>query len=159
MNLADAFGNFPSRPNHPDFWRLSSVMLKLDGRMNQAKSEDEKDAVWTDNLTRWIDEDSATYTAMQRAMRPLGVQTVGDARKHAQTLVLLTVVWLEGFQVGAEVATEDEFGDRDIDSLDDIELRLLLSSYERHVMDYVEQGKKPLSVRNWYESWFGRDED
>lgn len=159
MNLNDVFGDMPERPNHPDFWRLSSIVLKYDTRIQAAATDDAKEKVWHDNVVRWVDEGSLIYMASQRAMRALGLETRGDLANNVDLMVRCTTLYSEGFQFGAEFATQHEFGDRDIDALNDTELRLLLSSYERHVMDYVEQGKKPLSVRNWYESWFGRGDD
>lgn len=159
MNVNDIFGNMPARPNHPDFWRLSSIVLKYDTRIQAAPDDDSKEAVWRDNVVRWVDENSLVYMASQRAMRALGLETRGDIANNLDLMIRCSTLYQEAFQFGAEFATEHEFGDRDIDSLDDIELRLLLSSYERHVKDYVSQGKEPLGVSAWYESWHGRGDD
>lgn len=150
MNISDVFGNFPQRPDHKDFWRLSSIILKLDGRMKEATTEDEKQAVWDDNVDRWVDSDSLNYMAMQRAMRPLGITTAGDLQKNAELVILMNVLYQEGFQIGAEFATDREF-DNEIDQLDETGLRLLLSAYERHVKESHERGEEPLDVKSFYE--------
>lgn len=106
MNIHDFFGPNPNRPNHPDFWRLSEIILKLDGRMDAAAPPD-KQAVWDDNVARWIDDQaSLTYLAMHRSMRVLGISTSGQLQARADEVIRLTTIYMEAFQVGAEFATE-----------------------------------------------------
>lgn len=152
MNLNDIFGNFPNRPDHSDFWRISSILLKLDARMEEAKSTGDQDKVWEDNVARWIDSDSLNYSAMQRAFRPLGVQTRGDLIKVQDKVIMLNVMWQEGFQIGAEFATEPSKGEALAD-LNETELRLLLSNYEKHVMEQARRGNEPLSVADFFNSF------
>lgn len=154
MDLNDFFGPSPGnlRPNHPDFWRLSSIVLKYDGRMDEARTQEEKEAVWTNNVQRWVDEDSLNYMAMQRAMRALGVQTQGELRQHADTIIRMNVLYQEAFQFGAEFATEPHVKGTDIDELSETGLRLLLSAYQQHVLKAHEAGEKPLTVAEFYKT-------
>lgn len=152
MDLRDTLGNFPERPNHPDFWRLSSVVLKLDGRMDAAKSEDEQEAVWADNVARFIDEPSLTYLAMQRSMRVLGVKSQSELRRRADDIIKLTVVYMEGFQIGAETASEAIKGEA-LSDLDEFGLRLLLSAYERHAQECARKGEPVPSVADFHNSF------
>lgn len=153
MNISDIFGNFRHRPNHPHFWRLSNIILKLDGRMDAAATDDQKDAVWTDNLTTYVDEPSANYMAFQRASRMFGVVTVADVRKHADDILRPMVAWLEGFQVGAEFATHSLEDSNSLRDLDETGLRLLLGHYEKHVMKSLDDSVTPMSVAEFYETF------
>lgn len=152
MSHNNLFGNFPLRPDHPDFWRISSILLKLDGRMEAATTEDEREKVWADNVARWVDGDTLNYSAMQRAFRPLGIRTQADLVKHQDRVILLNVMWQEGFQIGAEFATEPLKGHA-LEDLNETELRLLLSNYEKHVMERAREGKEPLSVADFFNSF------
>lgn len=107
MSTDDIFGAFPGRPDHNDFWKLSDIILKLDGRMQEA-TEDEKEKVWRENIARWVDEDSVNYMAMQRAMRALGFETAGELQANLHLMVLAMTLYTEGFQVGAEFATKED---------------------------------------------------
>lgn len=155
MDVGNIFGSFPERPSNPDFWRISSILLKLDGRMEAATNEDEKERAWADNVARWVDEETLNYSAMQRAFRPLSIQTRGDLianRDNVILVILLNVMWQEGFQVGAEFATEPLKGNA-LEGLTETELRLLLSNYEKHVMERARMGKEPLSVADFFNSF------
>jgi hypothetical protein len=144
----EAFGHFLNRPDHPDFWRISSILLKLDGRMQEA-DESERDEVYENNVARWVDGDTLNYSAIQRAMRPLGVVTRNDLIKYQDKVVVLSAMWQEGFQVGAEFVTETIEG-KTIAELNEIELRLLLSNYEKHVMERARENQNPLSVADFF---------
>lgn len=152
MSRNQLFGNFPERPSHPDFWRISSILLKLDGRMEAATTEDEKEKVWSDNVARWVDGETLNYSAMQRAFRPLGIRTRSDLIAHQEKAILLNVMWQEGFQIGAEFATEPLKGNA-LEGLNETELRLLLSNYEKHVMERARESKEPLSVADFFNSF------
>lgn len=152
MDLTDILGNFPERPNHPDFWRLSSIVLKLDGRMDAAKTEDQKEKVWTSNVARFIDEDSLNYLAMQRAMRVLHVSTRQELIENYDDLIRLTVIYMEGFQVGAEFSSEPIKGEA-LKDLDEFGLRLLLSAYEKHAQECARKGEPVPSVADFHNSF------
>lgn len=149
--MNNLFGNFPQRPDHPDFWRISSILLKLDGRMDAA-DENGKEKVWSDNVARWVDDATLNYSAMQRAFRPLGIRTGADLAIKGEQAVLLSVMWMEGFMIGAEFTTEPLRGNA-LEDLNETELRLLLSNYEKHVMARAREGKEPLSVADFFNSF------
>ena len=91
------------RPDHPDFWRLSQQVLRRDGAAQEAKGKETRDAVWDRFMAEvGIDTDSLMYMAAQRAMRVLGITTTDELVLHSRSLSALTVVYLEGFQMGAE---------------------------------------------------------
>ncbi len=72
---------FPDRPQHPDFWRLSETVLKLDGK-TQAGEEA------TDITALNVDVESALYMSQQRVgimLRELGF---GDAPKSVELMMI-----------------------------------------------------------------------
>jgi hypothetical protein len=82
---------FPERPTHPDFWRMSEVVLQHDGEAtedNLPMEEIVKDTV---------DLESLTYFAMQRA--GTYCQAMG-LPKDFETLV--GSVWMDAFMAGAK---------------------------------------------------------
>lgn len=86
-SLKDLFSDFPDRPDHPDFWKLSEIVLQLDGRA----MEDESDFAST--LASMMDPKSLCYMARQRAMRLL-----------ERGLVSLTSLYIDGFAAGYRYA-------------------------------------------------------
>lgn len=89
---------FPNRPDHPDFWRLSEVVLQLDGAIDEAE---DKEAVWERVVSDIVDIPSLEYMAEQRALR-----AVGSAAPVA-LITKLTALYLDGFCAGAKFAAED----------------------------------------------------
>lgn len=67
MSLNDLFGNFPGRPDHPDFAMLSDVVLRQD-----AKTEDRSFDTET-YIASMIDPPSLAHMATQRAKRMIGI--------------------------------------------------------------------------------------
>lgn len=100
--LGDIFGSFPNRPDHPDFWKLSDMVLKYDGRFEAAADHDEKERIWKEAVSAHIDSDALIYMGFQRAIRALGVDTPGEVAKHFSELAKLTTLYAEGFVFGAE---------------------------------------------------------
>lgn len=145
------FGNFPQRPEVPDFWRISSILLKLDAGMQEAEMEEGRDTFYENNVTRWVDSKALHYSAMQRAIRPLGIKTQGDLAAHVREVTLLSTLWAEGFMVGAEFVTEP-IKSKTLEGMSELDLRLLLSNYEKHVMERARAGKEPLSVSDFLNS-------
>jgi len=100
----EVFGAMPDRPTHPDFWKLSELILKMDAEMQEARTDDEKNAIYE----RYVDDVAAinirslTYVAMQRAFRAYEVRTRGDlARSTTRTNVMkFTTAYMEGFILG-----------------------------------------------------------
>lgn len=104
MDLNNVFGGFDQRPESPDFWRLSEIILRLDGMIAEAKDEDERNRLYNENVERWVDGDSLFYLALQRGMRALGITKVGEVRQNAPLLTRMAILYAEGFQVGTEYA-------------------------------------------------------
>jgi hypothetical protein len=81
---------FPKRPTHPDFWRISEVVLQHDGGADEGKKPLEEIVKDT------VDLESLTYFAMQRA--GMSCQKMG----LPEALVpVLASVWLDAFLAGA----------------------------------------------------------
>lgn len=100
MDIKDVFGSMPQRPNTKDFWRLSEIVLEMDGAMQAAQTDDDKEAVWQRYMGEHCDHNSLYYVALQRSMHILGVQTAADAMAQFGLLAKLTTVYSEGFVVG-----------------------------------------------------------
>ncbi len=103
MDLRDIFGDNENRPDHPDFWKLSEVLLKLDSGLDPSNpNEEEKEAQFQARLKEiGVDVDSLVYTAYQRAIRALGVNTQQDLVIKAPQVMMLTSIWLDAFAAGA----------------------------------------------------------
>lgn len=85
--------SFPGQPEHPDFWRLSSEVLRLDGEAQEGKSIEQ---IAED---MGIDIESLGYMATQRALR-LGSMLGLDPRKDQRVVSMLGGMWLDGFAIG-----------------------------------------------------------
>lgn len=95
--MDDAFGKIGPRPDNPTFWKLSEIVLRADGAMDDATPE-AKQAEWERIMHEVIDElDSVSYMALQRAMR-MTANPVEMAR--------LATLWLDGFSAGAHYVKE-----------------------------------------------------
>lgn len=110
MDIHDLFGRRPNRPDHPDFWRISDILLELDADINLETPSSEIEARFKKRLEEvGIDEESLHYSAMQRAFRAMGVETVGDILTGSN-LPLVTAMmgcWVEAFQVGVLYERKD----------------------------------------------------
>lgn len=84
----DVFGPRPHRPDHPDFWRLSEIILANDGRMDDTPPS-RKEEVWRETTSSVIDIESVTYMATQRAIRLLGPPTPQNLRQHSAVAALV----------------------------------------------------------------------
>lgn len=91
---------FPQRPDTPDFWRLSEIILQMDGAMDAAQNDDEREAVWNDFVLSHISGDALYYLAYQRACRAVGATTIGGVSKHRHEITRLIVLYSEAFAVG-----------------------------------------------------------
>ena len=78
----------PMRPDHPDFWRLSEIVLQIDAQADVPGTNID------DLVKQSVDLPSATYMALQRAIQ-IKTTTGTDAR-----LLPLSAAWLEGLVVG-----------------------------------------------------------
>jgi len=96
------FGHNPGRPDHPDFWKLSDQVLKLDGRMQAAPDDEAKERVWQESVAEAdIDMECLVYMATQRVFRILGIQTKADLFAKSTEVAKLTTVYMEGFLIGS----------------------------------------------------------
>jgi hypothetical protein len=83
----------PNRPDHPDYWRISEIVLALDALVEAGTTVDAAAAVLQAGYQNAADLGSVTYTAIQRA-RHLG------GGRGPVLLQALAAMWLEGFTVG-----------------------------------------------------------
>lgn len=94
----------PERPDTPDFWVLSDIILKFDGDTSEGgKSFEEVINEIYPDLN--VEEDSVAYMALQRTFRVLGIRTAQDIRRRVNEIAILSTLWMEGFTVG--VAAHD----------------------------------------------------
>lgn len=82
--MEDGIPNHPGRPDHPDFWKLSEIILEMDGKFSEGEGED-----FEAFIREQIDVDSVTYMALQRALRLQG-----------RGLDSIAAIYLEAFIVG-----------------------------------------------------------
>lgn len=82
---------FPERPTHPDFWRISEVLLQHDGEAVEG------DLPVEEIVKETVDMKSLTYVAMQRA----GIACQRSGLPEALVPVLAGT-WLDAFMAGAK---------------------------------------------------------
>lgn len=104
MDINDFFGPNANRPDHPDFWRLSETILGYDAGIDMAV---DKDKFWEDAVDAVVDRNSVMYMAFQRAARAYNCETVGDVVQHVGEITKATVLYIEGFLMGAEFQRKD----------------------------------------------------
>lgn len=99
------FGAMPHRPDHPDFWKLSNVLLSMDQGLDPADLDEEaKDRAFKARIAEiGIDEQTLSYAATQRTFRALGItnslQMLDPKVMHQ--VMLLSSVWIDAFAAGA----------------------------------------------------------
>jgi hypothetical protein len=86
-------GSSPNRPVHPDYRRISEIVLALDALVEAGATLDAAAAALQAGAGNAADLDSVTYAAIHRA-RHLA-SGFGPALTRA-----LAAMWLEGFTVG-----------------------------------------------------------
>jgi len=91
--MNEFFGDVYGRPDHPDFWKLSEVLLSMDAETDTPGGFEK--AVADAN----VDVASLTYVALQRARRAY----LGD---DPAVTMAFCAVWLDGFIAG------QRYGDR-----------------------------------------------
>jgi hypothetical protein len=91
------FGKNPDRPNTPDLWRISEVLLKNDGAIDEAPDEDKR-ATWLSITSAVVDVDSVRFMAEQRVLRAFGPVTKNTNLQVRAALVSLAV---DSFITGA----------------------------------------------------------
>jgi hypothetical protein len=88
---------FPQRPDHPDFWMLSRIVIDLD------KRAEAPDMPFADMIAAVVDIRSVMYMASQRALRAAG--PVVPTRFHHGKL---QAAWVDGFMTGARYQAEKD---------------------------------------------------
>ena len=84
------------RPKSPDFWKLSSIVLKLDGRLEAAKPKD-RQAIFEAAVSDHVDLESISYMAYQRAIR-----MVPPSLENMRVIQMLCASYIDGFTAGSE---------------------------------------------------------
>lgn len=112
FSFPDLFGPSPARPEHPDFWKLSSVVLDLDGAMAERGKESIDDVI-ARKAAEVGDSYAICYMAVQRAMRVHNVTTMGELLQKGDAVVQTSVVYMEALIVGARFAAEKQERGRD----------------------------------------------
>ena len=85
---------FPNRPNHPDFWRMSEIVIEMDRRTEAHPDKFEE------IVGEIVDLDSLIYMATQRSLR---AATLGRATPTS-IMVHGTALWIDAFTVGYKFA-------------------------------------------------------
>lgn len=92
--MDEVFGNFPNRPNTREFWKLSEVVLQLDGAAEAGESFDSL-------VQKVVDVDSLLYMAQQRVRGAIGP---GSGVDYEALVMKMTSIYLDGFMAGAGYA-------------------------------------------------------
>jgi hypothetical protein len=93
MSLNDVFGEFPGRPDHPDFALLVDVVLQQDG-----KTEDKGFDI-EEYMAPMIDPPSLTHMAQQRALRTVAMMG-RDPRNNPKLVNVIASMYFDGFFTG-----------------------------------------------------------
>lgn len=91
--------SFPLRPDHPDFWAMSEIILDFD----HMAAADQDTAFERTVSEAGIDMGSLIYMAMQRSMRVLGADTPEKIVHHHQLLMKMTTLYAEAVVVGTHL--------------------------------------------------------
>ena len=104
MNIEDILGKFEGRPNHPDFWTLSQLVLGMD-----ASAKDGPIDV-REMIEEVVDFDSISYMANGRAA--LSVNLVRDISRSTGVSPaklfenIIPSLYVDAFILGARFAEE-----------------------------------------------------
>ena len=101
MDLSNFFGATPERPDVPDFWALSEIILAMDAPMQEAKTPEATQAAWDKAVAKGaIDSEALGYMAIQRAMRVTGVTTRRELIAKEDVVMMLASAYMEAVLVG-----------------------------------------------------------
>lgn len=108
FTLNDFFKTDLPRPDHPDFWKLSSIVLDLDASMTEGiQRGEEPDVVLAKKMNEVGDSYSLTYMATQRAFRMHGVKTMLELMQNMDEVLKTSLVYMEAMIVGARLRGEE----------------------------------------------------
>lgn len=99
------FGAMPQRPDHPDFWKLSNVLMRLDRALDPSNPDQEAlERAYEERLAEiGVDQKSVAYMATQRAFRALGIESRAELLfdpQKAHLAIMLSSIWLDAFAAG-----------------------------------------------------------
>jgi hypothetical protein len=116
---------FPNRPDHPDFWLMSEVLVAQDTQADQGVQS------FDDMVNRYVDLKSLRYVAEQQA--GMFIQQRG-ARKlvygSREVEVMIEAAFLAAFVHGVRFQIRKQQGDVDQNAIDAQELRTLLNDLD-----------------------------
>ncbi len=97
--MDEVFGVNPKRPDHPDLWRISEVLLHNDGAIEAVPEIDreERTRVFRSIVDPVVDLESATFMAEQRILRTFGADVLTSASLRNN----LVGLQLDAFVTGA----------------------------------------------------------
>jgi hypothetical protein len=102
----EAFGVNSLRPEDPEFWKVIGIINKLDGRVMEARTQEEKDEAFRSAFVGLPSQTVLAYVAFQRAIRALGITTRDEVRANVQTVMRMQALWVEAFAIGADYKGE-----------------------------------------------------
>jgi len=105
--MDEFFGKNPARPSHPDFWKLSDIVLRLDGAM-QERGDTPVDEIISELASEMGDSYSITYMATQRAMRVVGITQAYEVMEKQEEIAQYAMMYLEGMLVGHAFTKRNE---------------------------------------------------
>lgn len=106
--MDEVFGRRKHRPDHPDFWRLSEIVLGMDAGFDEPASEEDKERMWAERVDAVGDRASILYMATQRVMRVLGPPRTETHARHQAAYVAM---WVDAFVAGATFARPEADAD------------------------------------------------
>lgn len=109
MDLNDIFGDMPNRPDHPDMWKLSQILLAQDADIVPGGDQDANEEAYAQRiLAAGIDGKVLAYMATQRAYRMVGVATNTDLLDPEKFLKVQMVAsaWIDAFVAASAYAKE-----------------------------------------------------
>lgn len=109
--IDDIFGPNRMRPDHPDFWRLSEIILGNDARIQDAPDVEAREAAWAQMVANAGDPESINYMFGQRALIALGGGTDADMSKLDIVLAArMATLAIDSFLVGVAFARSQNEG-------------------------------------------------
>lgn len=103
----EADPQFPNRPTHPDFDKLSAIAIENDARTDEVQSEDE----FEEFVGEYVDIDSLQYVAMNRAgmlvqqkSEDTGLSPDKQAQVNMARLAAAGAGIIDGFMLGVKFA-------------------------------------------------------
>lgn len=93
---------FPNRPTHPDFERLTKLIIETDEH-----ADGEPNYNMGEYISRFIDSGTLVYVAKERskmimAAQGINIRTPLDAEMGTFLMVMLSAALVEGFTLGVQ---------------------------------------------------------